>query len=171
MIGAGIGAASGGLLAALVEWGISEEEAEFYLEGIRRGGFLVAVRAPEEAADDIAAIMDDEGLIDLQERVELWRAEGWTGYEAEPYDIVEFDRVDGAFREHYDQHLVDTGLPYTNYTPAYRFGYHLTLHDSFLDAGWETVEPEARRLWAEEMDEPWEEYRDAVAYGWERSRR
>ena len=98
------------------------------------------------------------------------RREGWTGYDAGPYEDIDFDRLDMAFRNHYQEHYVGAGLPYTNYTPAYRFGYHLTLHDQFREGDWDLIEPEARRLWVAERDEPWEEYRDAVAYGWERSR-
>src|SRR5262245_54880675 len=38
---AGIGAATGGMIGALVGLGIPEEEANFYAEGVKRGGVLV----------------------------------------------------------------------------------------------------------------------------------
>ena len=41
-IGAGVGAATGGLLGALVDLGLPHEEAEFYAEGVKRGGILVS---------------------------------------------------------------------------------------------------------------------------------
>src|ERR1019366_3825752 len=47
-VGAAGGAAAGGLLGGLVGSGISKEHAEVYAEGVRRGGSLVSVRAPEE---------------------------------------------------------------------------------------------------------------------------
>ncbi|MBP8947500.1 MAG: hypothetical protein KBG73_01585, partial [Candidatus Promineofilum sp.] len=47
LTGAGIGAAVGGLAGALINWGVPQEEAEFYTEGVRRGGTLVAVKSDE----------------------------------------------------------------------------------------------------------------------------
>ncbi|MHB2205214.1 hypothetical protein [Methylobacterium sp. CM6257] len=77
--GAGVGAAAGGLIGGLTGAGLSEGEAETYAEGIRRGGTLVTVRADETRADRVLAILDRAGSIDLDERAEDWRAQGWTG--------------------------------------------------------------------------------------------
>jgi hypothetical protein len=77
--GAGIGAAAGGLVGALTGAGMSEEEAAAYAEGVRRGGTLVTVRVPEGRVDSIIAILNAAGSIDLDQRAEGWRAEGWTG--------------------------------------------------------------------------------------------
>ena len=170
LVGAGVGAAGGGLIGALVSWGVSEEEAEFYLEGVRRGGTLVAVRTPEEEVDAVAAIMDRHGLVDLEARAADWREAGWTGYDPDAYADLEFDTYDSAFREHYEEHY-ETQFPYTTYSPAYRFGYFLSMHDRFHDAEWEEMEPEARRIWEEQYDEDWDEYSDAVAFGVYRARR
>jgi hypothetical protein len=79
LTGAGVGAATGGLLGALTGAGLSEADAETYAEGVRRGGTLVTVRADEARADRITAILDENGAIDLDERAQGWRAEGWTG--------------------------------------------------------------------------------------------
>ena len=56
-----------------------EGEAETYAEGVRRGGTLVTVRADESRADAPLTILDQAGSIDLDERAEGWRAQGWTG--------------------------------------------------------------------------------------------
>jgi hypothetical protein len=77
--GAGIGAAAGGLIGGLTGAGLSEGEAETYAEGVRRGGTLVTVRADEARADRVMTILDQAGSIDLDERAEGWRAQGWTG--------------------------------------------------------------------------------------------
>jgi hypothetical protein len=77
--GAGVGAAAGGLIGALTGAGLSEGEAETYAEGVRRGGTLVTVRADESRADRVLTLLDRAGSIDLDERAEGWRAEGWTG--------------------------------------------------------------------------------------------
>lgn len=77
--GAGIGAAAGGLAGGLTGAGMSEEEAAAYAEGVRRGGTLVTVRAEDGRADQIIAILNEAGSIDLDQRAAGWRAEGWTG--------------------------------------------------------------------------------------------
>ncbi|MDX1665572.1 MAG: general stress protein [Candidatus Promineifilaceae bacterium] len=92
LVGAGIGAAAGGLLGALIDWGVPEAEAEYYTEGVRRGGTLVAVRATDTVADRARDILYRHNPVDIEERAALWREElGWTGYdvEAEPYTADE----------------------------------------------------------------------------------
>src|SRR5438552_1175 len=55
--GAGIGAAAGGLIGALVGLGIPEEDAQFYAEGVKRGGVLVTVQTSDDRANDALNIM------------------------------------------------------------------------------------------------------------------
>lgn len=77
--GAGVGAAAGGLIGALTGAGLSGADAETYAEGIRRGGTLVTVRADGPLAERVIALMQRGGAIDLDERAQGWRAQGWTG--------------------------------------------------------------------------------------------
>ena len=57
-----------------------EEDRETYGEGLRRGGYLVTVTDLAPALfDEAVDILDDEGTVDLEERSEAWRSEGWTG--------------------------------------------------------------------------------------------
>lgn len=170
LMGAGIGAASGGLIAALVEWGVSEEEAEFYLEGVRRGGVLVAVKTPDEQVNLVSDIMQQHGLIDLEERVTTWREGGWSGYEPGPYADIDYDTHDRAFREHYDRVYADQDFPYDNYVPAYRFGYFLATDDRYMGGPWADVAPEARNVWEEEYGDDWDEYENAIEYSYHRAK-
>jgi hypothetical protein len=86
LVGAGIGAAAGGIVGALAEQGIPHEEAQYYAEGIRRGGTVLLVHA---ATDTDAArareIMERYGPIDLEQRAEEWRGTGSPGF-ARPAD-------------------------------------------------------------------------------------
>lgn len=84
LAGAGVGAAAGGLIGALTGAGLSAQDAETYAEGVRRGGTLVTVRANEDLADRVLTILDRHGSIDLDERAQGWRAQGWTGNAANP---------------------------------------------------------------------------------------
>jgi uncharacterized protein (TIGR02271 family) len=81
-IGALTGAATGGIAAALMDLGVPEEEAGYYLEGIRRGGTLVTVTANESNAARAQEIMNRYDPIDLEQRSSMWQESGWTGYNA-----------------------------------------------------------------------------------------
>lgn len=81
LTGAAIGAAGGGLLGALVGWGIPETEAGYYAEGVNRGGTLVGVRANDHMVDEVVAIMDRYSPVDIDRRVNEWRAAGWTNFD------------------------------------------------------------------------------------------
>jgi hypothetical protein len=68
MGGVAAGAAVGGLVGLLRDHGVSKEEAEFYEEGIRRGGSLVTVRGVSEEREKKAReIMQKSGSIETEE--------------------------------------------------------------------------------------------------------
>jgi hypothetical protein len=81
LVGAGIGAAAGGVIGALIGAGIPEEDANFYAEGVRRGGSLVIVRAPDDMAQSAYDIMRRYGAVDVDERGAEWRRSGWKRFD------------------------------------------------------------------------------------------
>jgi hypothetical protein len=85
--GAVAGGVAGGLLGALVDLGIPEETAQYYAEGIRRGGTMVTVRSSDTMTDQAVDILNRHDPIDINERATQWRSSGWTGFnpDAEPY--------------------------------------------------------------------------------------
>lgn len=110
LTGAGIGAAAGGIFGALVGWGIPEAEAELYAEGVRRGGVIVAVRAPENQVQRAVDILTSYDPTDIQRRSTYWREEGWTGYDsnAAPFTAEEIDRE----LSRYDRYNVQSDVDY-----------------------------------------------------------
>lgn len=76
--GAGIGAAAGGLIGGLTGAGMSETDAHTYSEGVRRGGTLVTVRADDARAPTVMDILEEHGSVDVHERAQGWRQEGWN---------------------------------------------------------------------------------------------
>lgn len=73
-----------GFLAALTDFFMPDEDRYTYAEGLSRGGFLVAVsNLSASQYDEAIDILDDEGSIDLDEREQSWRSEGWSGYQAD----------------------------------------------------------------------------------------
>jgi hypothetical protein len=73
VVGAGVG-----LAGALIGVGVPHEDAAYYTEGVRRGGTLLAVRAPDDQADHVAQILGDDGAINIDERAEQYRREGFV---------------------------------------------------------------------------------------------
>ena len=70
----------GGFWDALADLFMPDEDRYTYAEGLRRGGYLVSVTASAEHYDQALDILDDEGTIDIGEREQSWRSEGWGGY-------------------------------------------------------------------------------------------
>lgn len=99
LIGAGTGAATGGITGALVERGIDDVDADYYAEAVRRGYVLLVVDAPDGREDEVMDVMERYDVVDIDERAEHWRSEGWTGYDtsARPYTS---EQITGE-RDHY----------------------------------------------------------------------
>ena len=50
-----------------------------YEEGMRRGGQLLTARVQDEDVDEVLAVLDKSDAVDLDQRAQQWRSEGWTG--------------------------------------------------------------------------------------------
>jgi uncharacterized membrane protein len=189
LAGAGIGAATGGVIGALTDAGIPETEAEYYAEGIRRGGTLLTVRASESQASRAINILQRFSPVDVTRRATEWRSSGWTGFDpnAAPYssssyaDVERgFDRTTGAmsrsfndydrdFRSNWETSYRIRGTDYARYRPAYQYGYNLATEKRYRGRAWNDIEMDARREW--EMQHPgeaWEDFKDAVRHAWQR---
>jgi len=55
-----------------------DDRAE-YEEGIRRGGVLLSVKAPEPRVTEAISVLMKHNPVDLDQRAGQWRAQGWTG--------------------------------------------------------------------------------------------
>ena len=85
--GAVAGAAAGGLVGSFTNAGLSEEDAHYHAETVRRGGTVVSVKVAEEHASTVEALMDGASPIDRDTRVAQYRQEGWNRFDekAAPY--------------------------------------------------------------------------------------
>lgn len=81
--GAVAGGATGGLLGALKDAGHTDDEAQVYSEGVRRGGTLVSVKTDEARAADVERVLHGRSGVDALSRGEAYREQGWTGYAAD----------------------------------------------------------------------------------------
>lgn len=97
--GAVAGGAAGGLIGALVESGTSKENAELYVEALRRGGAIVTAKVPDADEAKYTAIMD-ESAFDIAAREAAYRKSGWTGYDAAApaYSLEQVRKERDAYR-------------------------------------------------------------------------
>jgi hypothetical protein len=51
-----------------VEWGLPEEKAQSYAEGLQRGGILIEVQSSDDRAEEARKVLCDAGAIDAQVR-------------------------------------------------------------------------------------------------------
>ena len=79
--GAVAGGAIGGLVGALTDAGVPEEEAHIYSEGVRRGGTLLSIRAPDARASDVEMALDRYRPTDIRARGQEYRSSGWTRFD------------------------------------------------------------------------------------------
>jgi len=99
-IGAAGGAATGGIVGALKNAGHSDDEANVYSEGVRRGGTLVSARVDDAEVASVEAILDGNRSVTADRRGAEYRQSGWTQFnpDAEAYTADEIARDRAAYR-------------------------------------------------------------------------
>lgn len=71
------GSSGGGWLSKLF---MADDDRQSYGEGMRRGGFLLCAQVDsDQDADRIIGILEETSPVDLDERSQSWRNEGWSG--------------------------------------------------------------------------------------------
>jgi uncharacterized protein (TIGR02271 family) len=81
-----------------------------------------------------------------------------------------FEAYTPAFRQHHTSTFADRGGVYKDYEPAYRYGYELSMNPQYRGRDWRGLESDARRDWEARRAGTWDQYRDAIYYGWDKSR-
>ena len=99
-IGAAAGGAAGGILGALKEAGHTDEEANVYAEGVRRGGTLVSVKASGDEVVRIEGLLDGARGVDALSRGAAYRQTGWSQFDetAQPYSADDITRERELYR-------------------------------------------------------------------------
>ena len=79
-LGAVVGGAAGGIIGALTDAGVPEEDAHIYAEGLRRGGSLLTVRVSDADRSRIETMLGSSS-VDVTNRREQYRSAGWSKFE------------------------------------------------------------------------------------------
>jgi hypothetical protein len=86
-----------GFWAKLEGWLFPDDDRAVYAEGLRRGGFLLSVQVDDANYETAHDILDDEGSIDMDERADHWRREGWEAQRStEAYAVASYNRKGAA---------------------------------------------------------------------------
>jgi hypothetical protein len=80
-IGALGGAATGTIVGALKEAGHTDEEANVYSEGVRRGGSLLSARVPDDLTQQASSILAQYNGVDAATRGSAYREQGWSSFD------------------------------------------------------------------------------------------
>lgn len=98
--GAVAGGAAGGIVGAMIESGVSENDAHLYAEGVRRGGSLVVAKVDEDKVAASEAILSRSRAVDLAERRAAYTNDGWTRFDqtSEPYTTDQIAAERGRYR-------------------------------------------------------------------------
>jgi uncharacterized protein (TIGR02271 family) len=83
---------------------------------------------------------------------------------------VEVEHLDAEFRKDFDARYGNRGTAYEQYQPAYNYGRELALSSQYQHIDWSQVEPDARRSFETRNPGKWDEYKDAIRLGFERTR-
>src|SRR6476646_5315694 len=86
------GGATGGLIGALTQSGVGEQEAQTYAEGVRRGGTLVTVRIPDTDRARVEAILGRYSPMDTTTTGAADQAGDWSGNRI----VAAFENADRA---------------------------------------------------------------------------
>ena len=84
-----------------------------------------------------------------------------------PQDFATYDPI---FRQHYATAFAGKGAAYTEYEPAYRYGYELGTNERYRGRDWAALEADARREWELRHPSTWDRFKDAIRYGWDKVR-
>jgi len=87
-----------------------------------------------------------------------------------------FPELSDDFRSHYDSSFRDSNRDYSDWEPAYRYGYDMAFAPAFAGSSFDDVDAELRKGYYQRMGYPmsdrhvWNEVRPAVKHAFQRAR-
>lgn len=115
------------------------------------------------------------GELDVHERRAAPRQERERLEQREPQRMVAgsshvYSDYDPDYRRDFETRYAGSRYGYEQYEPAYRFGTTYASDDRYREADWPSVEQHARREWESRGQGRWEDFKDAIRYGWDLAR-
>lgn len=187
-IGVVTGAATGGIVAGLIDFGVPENAAQYYAEGIRRGGALVSIELldNDNRTGRAQEVLNSFGPVNIDERGAMYQEQGWTGFDenATPYNESQVNEYrstvrdtspslgnltyadyQSRWRSSFDTNYAYDGT-WEEYDPAYRFGYDLAMNPTYTSYDWDLLEADARTQWEATRPNTWDRFKAAIREAW-----
>jgi len=82
----------------------------------------------------------------------------------------DYDAYVHDFRNNFTSLYKNRGYTYDRYEPAYRYGYTLASDKRYTGKDWSAIETDVRSDWEKNNKGAWDEFKDAIRYGWDRVR-
>jgi uncharacterized protein (TIGR02271 family) len=101
--------------------------------------------------------------------VEVDRDAEATAGTPRPAMARDFASYEADWRQHHGATFLNRGA-YADYEPAYRYGYELAGDARYRGRDWAALEADARRDWESRHAGTWEQFKDAIRYGWDKVR-
>ncbi len=117
-------------VAQLGRMGVTQDDAETFAEGVRRGGVLLVGRVDDARCDEALAIVERHGPVDIGQRSQSYRAAGWTGYDATAAD---YDATQAS--EERTRHGVGLGAAAATFRDTNRAGTADTVQGGTVQGG------------------------------------
>ncbi len=98
--GAVAGGAAGGIVGAMMDSGVSEEDAHVYAEGVRRGGTIVTAKVDDDMVPEAEAVLKRSNWVDPTARRAAYREEGWQRFDdtLDPYDADQIEKERARYK-------------------------------------------------------------------------
>lgn len=146
--------------------GIPEDEADDYADEVKKGRSLLLVRCTSDAEVEQA-----RNVINPARRKERTEATDSPRSEIDVQGLSEralprYQQFEPQFRTHYEEHFADADYEFDEYSRGYRYGMALAEDEDYRGEQWEDVEQEAGRQWESQEASTWDNFREAVRYGW-----
>ncbi len=75
---------------------------------------------------------------------------------------------DTNFRQHFSSSPYASNYSYTDFQPAYRYGYDLARNPMYQGSSWSAIEPQVRHDWESQGHQgTWDQVKGAVQYAWQ----
>ena len=67
-----------GMWESIKDFFVGDDDRPVYSEGLRRGGFLLTAKVDDDLSERAISVIEQTNAVDLDERTQLWRNEGWS---------------------------------------------------------------------------------------------
>jgi hypothetical protein len=130
---------------------------------------VVIVPVEPAPGDSMTRSSREESRLGPQDQ-EVGLRQGAEGIPGAELGVADIGPYEPDFRRNYESNYGNSGYGYDQYRPAYMYGFELAKDPRYTTLDWNELEMQAHRNWNEGTMGPWDRYKDAVRYGWERGR-